>query len=56
MEEQNDIDNQSRSLKSVKLNNPHQKDSGNRLLCQYCGRTKLNSAKCIGRCVADNEY
>ena len=25
-------------------------------LCDYCGRTSLNSAKCIGRCLADSEY
>ncbi len=26
------------------------------VLCSHCGRTLENKIKCIGRCVADNEY
>lgn len=27
-----------------------------KILCDYCGRTKNNGIRCIGRCVADDEY
>ncbi len=27
-----------------------------KLLCEHCGRTAINSAKCIGKCVADSGY
>ena len=27
-----------------------------KVLCQHCGRTASNGLRCIGMCVADNEY
>ena len=27
-----------------------------RVLCLYCGRTFKNSIRCLGMCVADNDY
>ncbi len=26
------------------------------ILCQHCKRTKNNGIRCIGKCVADNDY
>ena len=28
----------------------------NKILCNHCLRTASNGVKCIGKCVADNEY
>tara|TARA_B100001250_G_C19443550_1_gene632859 strand:- start:404 stop:592 length:189 start_codon:yes stop_codon:yes gene_type:complete len=27
-----------------------------KVLCQHCGRTAENDIRCLGICVADNEY
>tara|TARA_B100000965_G_scaffold405414_1_gene439456 strand:+ start:1540 stop:1707 length:168 start_codon:yes stop_codon:yes gene_type:complete len=27
-----------------------------KVLCNHCGRTKNNGVRCLGICVADNEY
>ena len=27
-----------------------------RVLCNHCGRTSSNGIRCLGICVADNEY
>ena len=27
-----------------------------KVLCQHCGRTTENGVRCLGICVADNEY
>ena len=59
MDEQNNliaIDNQSNLDKFRGMINSTQIHGGNQVLCDYCGRTSLNSAKCVGRCVADNDY
>ncbi len=43
-------------------NNPDsQKDNGSdnkieKVLCNHCGRTSKNGIRCLGICVADNEY
>ena len=27
-----------------------------KILCNHCGRTAINGIRCLGICVADNEY
>ena len=27
-----------------------------KVLCNHCGRTSINGIRCLGICVADNEY
>jgi len=39
--------------------NPRNNQSNNKLeeiLCNHCGRTKSNGIRCLGICVADNDY
>jgi len=33
-----------------------EESSEKKVLCQHCGRTVENEIRCIGKCVADNEY
>ena len=32
------------------------KDKQEKILCNHCGRTYSNGIRCLGICVADNEY
>ena len=36
-----------------KINLPSEK---NKILCQHCKRTASNGVRCLGMCVADNDY
>ena len=36
-----------------KINIPSNKD---RILCNHCKRTASNGVRCLGMCVADNDY
>jgi len=39
--------------------NENNNESNNKLekvLCNHCGRTKSNGIRCLGICVADNDY
>ena len=36
-----------------KINLPSKKDS---ILCNHCKRTASNGIRCLGMCVADNDY
>ena len=36
-----------------KINLPSEKDP---ILCNYCKRTASNGVRCLGMCVADNDY
>ena len=36
-----------------KINPPSDKDP---VLCPYCKRTASNGVRCLGMCVADNDY
>ena len=38
---------------SSKINLPSNKDV---ILCNHCKRTASNGVRCLGMCVADNEY
>ena len=31
-------------------------DNIEKILCQHCGRTSANGIRCVGMCVADNDY
>jgi len=42
-------------------NEEHQKDNEGKdqqekVLCNHCGRTSSNGIRCLGICVADNDY
>ena len=32
------------------------KDQQEKVLCNHCGRTSNNGIRCLGICVADNDY
>ena len=32
------------------------KDQQEKVLCSHCGRTSSNGIRCLGICVADNDY
>ena len=32
------------------------KDQQEKVLCNHCGRTSSNDIRCLGICVADNDY
>ncbi len=38
---------------SSKINVPRKKDA---ILCNHCKRTSSNGVRCLGMCVADNDY
>ena len=38
---------------SLKTNNSLKKDT---ILCNHCKRTESNGIRCLGMCVADNDY
>ena len=38
---------------SSKINLPSKKDA---ILCSHCERTATNGVRCLGMCVADNDY
>ena len=42
--------------KEEKQNNNTGKNKLDKILCNYCGRTAINGIRCLGICVADNEY
>ena len=44
-------DNHKQNKENNKSNNKLEK-----ILCNHCGRTKSNGIRCLGICVADNEY
>jgi len=39
-----------------KQNNNKGNDKPDKILCNHCGRTAINGIRCLGICVADNEY
>ena len=49
------------SLEKNNSNQESQKDNSGdskieKVLCNHCGRTASNGIRCLGICVADNEY
>tara|TARA_B100000579_G_scaffold370088_1_gene331925 strand:- start:505 stop:687 length:183 start_codon:yes stop_codon:yes gene_type:complete len=45
--ESNDEDNKKKNKNRKKLE---------KILCNHCGRTSTNGIRCLGICVADNDY
>ena len=39
-----------------KQENNKANDKTDKILCNHCGRTAINGIRCLGICVADNEY
>ena len=33
-----------------------EEDQADKVLCNHCGRTRSNGIRCLGICVADNDY
>ena len=54
-----DLSNSTKELKSIKdqnnskINLTSEKDP---ILCNHCKRTASNGVRCLGMCVADNDY
>ena len=49
------------SLEKNNSNQESQKENSGdneieKILCNHCGRTESNGIRCLGICVADNEY
>ena len=49
------------SLEKKHINEVNQKDNESKeqqekVLCNHCGRTSSNGIRCLGICVADNDY
>ena len=42
-----------KELNNLKINLTSEK---NRILCNHCKRTASNGVRCLGMCVADNDY
>tara|TARA_Y100001968_G_scaffold294307_1_gene300809 strand:+ start:153 stop:323 length:171 start_codon:yes stop_codon:yes gene_type:complete len=36
--------------------NSETKNKLDKILCNHCGRTAINGIRCLGFCVADNDY
>ena len=45
-----------KTLKSIKKNQSNFSSNNDRVLCKYCKRTANNGIRCLGMCVADNDY
>ena len=41
---------------SFKKKYPSEEDKTEKVLCNHCGRTRSNGIRCLGICVADNDY
>ena len=41
---------------SFKKKYPSDEDQTEKVLCNHCGRTRSNGIRCLGICVADNDY
>ena len=44
------------SLKSRKKMGAKSSSIANKILCNHCKRTATNGIRCLGMCVADNDY
>ncbi len=49
------------SFEKQHINEKNQKDNESidkqeKVLCNHCGRTSSNGIRCLGICVADNDY
>ena len=47
---------ESRHCKEENQKENEGKDQQEKVLCNHCGRTSSNGIRCLGICVADNDY
>ena len=45
-----------KTLKALEKNQYNFSSNKNKVLCKYCHRTANNGIRCLGMCVADNDY
>ncbi len=43
-------------MKKINHKDNESKDKKEKILCNHCGRTSSNGIRCLGICVADNDY
>ena len=50
--------NKLNSIKDSSFEKEHnsEEDQIEKVLCNHCGRTRSNGIRCLGICVADNDY
>ena len=41
---------------SFQKENIDEESKNEKILCNHCGRTSVNGIRCLGMCVADNDY
>ena len=51
-----DLDHDWTNDKIVKKNEPRVLLEKEKILCSHCMRTSSNGIRCLGMCVADNDY
>ena len=50
----NNMKNNSHQEDNLQISNNKKKNE--KILCNHCGRTANNGIRCLGICVADNDY
>tara|TARA_Y100001968_G_C19423398_1_gene753039 strand:+ start:1256 stop:1432 length:177 start_codon:yes stop_codon:yes gene_type:complete len=50
------IDTKDQISMNIELIEPFKEVEPGKLLCKHCKRTSDNNIRCLGMCVADNEY
>ena len=51
-----DLSSQKNHSNEETKNNNENTNNLEKILCNHCGRTTSNGIRCLGICVADNEY
>tara|TARA_Y100001968_G_scaffold29638_1_gene22966 strand:- start:685 stop:864 length:180 start_codon:yes stop_codon:yes gene_type:complete len=51
-----DLSFEKKQNKEVNHKDIQSKDQQEKVLCNHCGRTSSNGIRCMGFCVADNDY
>ena len=51
-----DLDPESTNYKTIKKNESNDLVDKEKILCSHCMRTASNGIRCLGMCVADNDY
>ena len=56
--ENNKLDNLEDSSNEKSDSSEEKQENNNleKVLCNHCGRTQINGIRCLGICVADNDY
>ena len=50
------LDPESTNYKTIKMNESNDLEAKEKILCSHCMRTASNGIRCLGMCVADNDY